>query len=239
MANENNNSDFDDDYYRSNVDYDKEYNKEKNANKKLKEKVVETRSGPRIEQTYINDEGYTFTFRQKKKGGKITYIEINKPNGDKRTTIRLSNNILKIWEETSSKQRKKIMQDLPYDVAENGASLAEIYKNFEDYKGSSVPYDEKTLEEVAQEEATAPKEMDPYFADVDFDFTIEPDPHSNTHNALQAQRTVEEYELERKIKALQTNTAQDRAEANTGENSKTIDTNVVTSYVRASKDNTH
>lgn len=174
--------------YWSNTDYNKKYTQKAGANKKTAETVVETRSGRKIQQTYTDDKGYTFTIRQKKEGGKITYIAINKPNGNEKSEIRLNNDRLKDFEETTAGQRKKIMQNLPQEVIQNGASLSEIYNNFKDYAGNSVPYDERTVEQARQEELAAQTSQDPYFGDVDYDFTI--DTKTSLASSMRAQRTM-------------------------------------------------
>lgn len=219
--------------YWSNTDYNKKYTQKAGANKKTAETVVETRSGRKIQQTYTDDQGYTFTIRQKKEGGKITYIAINKPNGDEKSEIRLNNDRLKDFEETTSGMRKKIMQNIPQEVIQKGASLAEIYDNFKDYAGNGVPYDERTVEQVRQEELAAQNNRDPYFGDIDYDFTI--NTKTSLASSMRAQRTM----ADKTIAQQQAAAAQkeEPTQQKTDTNDKNQDV-AMAAQIRAAKSNT-
>jgi hypothetical protein len=237
MATKNNEpgNDFYEDYW-TDTNYRKTYTKTAGANKKTAETVVETRSGRKIQQTYTDDKGYTFTIRQKKEGGKVTYIAINKPNGDEKSEIRLNNDRLKDFGETTAGDRKKVMKDLPQDVIENGASLAEIYNNFKDYCGNSVPYDERTIEQVRQQELAAQNNRDPYFDDIDYDFTI--NDRTAIYSSLKAQNAAAKHQIQKKIDDLQT-TPQDSAQEETSVKDDTISKDArLTAYIKANKSNT-
>ena len=156
-----------DDYY-SNVDIYKEYTRVSGQNSLTGEETYETDSdGTRLKQTYTDKKGYTFTTY--KKGNKVTCITINKPNGNDKSQVMITKNQLEL-DGLSGSQRKKVMKDLPEQVAQ-GASISEIYQNFQDYLCAGVPKIDRPKQEYLASQEKARKEqlaMDMYFTDADY-----------------------------------------------------------------------
>lgn len=155
------------DYYSS-VDIRKKYSCVAGQNTLVSEETYETNNdGTRLKQTYTDKQGYTFTAY--KKGNKVTCITINKPNGDEKSQVTITRNQLDL-DDYSSSQQKKVMKNLPEQVAK-GASISEIYQNFQDYLCASIPKTDRPKEEYLAIQEKHKKEqiaMNTYFTDADY-----------------------------------------------------------------------
>lgn len=150
-----------DDYY-SNVDINKKYSRIAEQNKLVNEETYEATGGQRLKQTYQDKQGYTFTCY--KKGEKVTCITINKPNGNDKSQVMINKNQLN-FDGFRNSQQRKIMKDLPKQVSD-GASISEIYQNFQDYLGAGIPSSERPKDNISHE--LAQNNADAYFDDEEF-----------------------------------------------------------------------
>lgn len=156
------------DNYYSSVDIYKKYSHVAGQNTITAEETYETNDdGTRLKQTYTDKKGYTFTAY--KKGNKVTCITVNKPNGNEKSQVTITKNQLDL-DGYSGLQKKKVMKSLPEQVAQ-GASISEIYQNFQDYLSASIPkVDRPKAEYLAAQEKLKKEQaaMDMCFTDADY-----------------------------------------------------------------------